>query len=199
MAKLHRAPDKTPTTTEAHGYINPEDGVAATRPAIVPEQKPTMVHRRSILKSNRHQTMPPNAAAIIEFQIAKIARRLAPKALPPLKPSQPNQSMNALSMCQRREKVCKVKINILPKLTKDTLCGRKLSNSDSSLRPSTHAYANPLTPLPISTGPPPTHSAIKIHQCARGQDLGLTCEVQDTPFKCPTIHTPSPIRYWTIN
>jgi hypothetical protein len=58
--------------------------------------------------------MPPNAAAIIEFQIAKIARRLAPKALPPLKPSQPNQSMNALSVCQRREKVGKEKLTYFP-------------------------------------------------------------------------------------
>lgn len=82
--------------TDDHGLTYPEDGVAATRPAMEPEQKPTMLHRRSMRKSSRHQTMPPKAAAIMVFQTAKIARRLAPKALPPLKPIQPNHNIKAV-------------------------------------------------------------------------------------------------------
>jgi len=98
VAKLHSAPDKIPTMTDDHGLKNPDDGVAATRPAMVPEQKPTIVHRRSIRKSRRHQTIPPNDAAIIVFHTAKIARRFAPKALPPLKPIHPNHSMKAFGI-----------------------------------------------------------------------------------------------------
>ena len=73
----------------------------------------------------------------MEFQMARTARRLAPNALPPLKPSQPSHKMN------------------VPRATRETLCGRKLSSSRSERRPSTHEYARPPIPLPISTGPPP--------------------------------------------
>lgn len=140
VAKLHKAPATIPMTSAAHVSMNPEAGVAATSPAIVPEQKPTMVNLRSNRQSNKHHTMPPKAAAIIEFQIAMIARKLAPNALPPLKPSQPNHSKK------------------VPRATRETLCGRKLSSSFSLLRPRTHEKASPLTPEPISTGPPPAKS-----------------------------------------
>ena len=62
--------------------------------------------------------MPDMAAAIIEFQIAMIARRFAPNAEPPLKPSHPNHRMK------------------VPSPTRETLCGRKLRSSRSLLRPS---------------------------------------------------------------
>jgi hypothetical protein len=81
--------------------------------------------------------MPPSAPAIIEFHTAITARRLAPSALPPLNPSQPNQRMN------------------VPRTIRDTLWGLKFMNSLSLRRPSTQEYARPPTPLPISTGPPP--------------------------------------------
>ena len=45
MAKLHAAPVTMPNIIEAQMSMNPELGVAATRPAIVPEQKPTIAHR----------------------------------------------------------------------------------------------------------------------------------------------------------
>ena len=63
--------------------------------------------------------MPDIAAAIIEFQMARTARRLAPNAEPPLKPSQPSQRMK------------------VPMPTSETLCGRKLRSSRSLRRPST--------------------------------------------------------------
>ena len=75
-----------PITTLAHGGIIPELGVAATRPAMVPEQKPTMVYLRLCLKSSKHQRMPDIAAAIPVFHPAKATRRFAPKAEPALKP-----------------------------------------------------------------------------------------------------------------
>ncbi len=86
VAKLQHAPATMPIMTEAQKGMNPEAGVAATKPAMVPEQKPTVEYFFSNLQSSRHQTIPPKAAASIEFQMAVIARRLAPKALPPLKP-----------------------------------------------------------------------------------------------------------------
>jgi hypothetical protein len=57
---------------------------------MVPEQKPTMVHLRSSRQSKAHQTMPDIAAHNMLFQIAMIARKLAPNALPPLNPNHPN-------------------------------------------------------------------------------------------------------------
>lgn len=37
----------TPVTTDAHSGMYPDVGVAATRPAIVPEQNPTIDSLRS--------------------------------------------------------------------------------------------------------------------------------------------------------
>ncbi len=79
-----------------------------------------MVHFRSMRKSRTHQTIPDRAAAIIEFQMAMIARKFAPKAEPPLKPNHPNHRMN------------------VPRPTSDTLWGRKLRSSRSLRRPRTH-------------------------------------------------------------
>lgn len=190
VAKLHNPPATTPIISAAHVSTNPDAGVAATSPAIVPEQKPTIVNLRSNLQSSKHQTMPPNAAAIIEFQIATIARKLAPNALPPLKPSQPNHSKK------------------VPRATRETLCGRKLSNSFSLLRPRTHENASPLTPDPISTGPPPAksktphlnaHPLVFHTQQARGQYTRVVQQNTNTiagktrprsaraPIKMPTV------------
>lgn len=102
-------PESTPVITEAQGGIIPELGVAATKPAIVPEQNPTMPHRRSSRKSSRHQVIPAIPAASMEFQTAMTARRFAPKADPPLKPSHP---------AQRRK---------VPRLTRETLRGANLN------------------------------------------------------------------------
>lgn len=104
----------------AQGSMNPEAGVAATRPEIVPEHQPTMDHFLASLKSSRHQVMAANMAVRHEFQQAMTARRLAPKAEPPLKPSQPNHR------------------NMVPRVISEMLCGRKFIIILSLRRPSTH-------------------------------------------------------------
>ena len=76
---------------EAQGLMNPEEGVAATRPEMAPEHHPTIDHLRASLQSRMHQVAAPNIAAKLLFQQAITARRLAPKADPPLNPNHPNQ------------------------------------------------------------------------------------------------------------
>lgn len=76
---------------EAQGVMKPDAGVAATSPEMVPEHQPTRDHFLARRKSSRHQVMAATMAVRHEFQQAMVARRLAPKAEPPLKPSQPNQ------------------------------------------------------------------------------------------------------------
>lgn len=97
----------------------PEDGVAATSPAIVPEHHPTIDHFRASLKSSKTHAKAEKVATMFEFQQAMTARRFAPKAEPPLKPNHPNHS------------------RLVPRRMKLTLCGRKLSIIFSCLRPST--------------------------------------------------------------
>ena len=65
--------------------------MAATRPEMVPEHQPTMDHLRARRQSRITQVMAANMAVMLVFQQAMTARRLAPKADPPLKPNQPNQ------------------------------------------------------------------------------------------------------------
>lgn len=86
---------------------------------MVPEHQPTMDHLRARRKSRRHQVMAANMAVRHEFQQAMTARRLAPKAEPPLKPSHPNQ---------RR---------IVPRVMSEMLCGRKFIIMRSLRRPRT--------------------------------------------------------------
>lgn len=76
---------------EAQGGMKPEAGVAATSPEMTPEHQPTIDHFFARRKSSKHQVMAANMAVKQEFQQAMVARRLAPKAEPPLKPSHPNQ------------------------------------------------------------------------------------------------------------
>lgn len=86
---------------------------------MVPEHQPTSDHFLARRKSRRHQVMAANMAVKQVFQQAMAARRLAPKAEPPLKPSHPNQ---------RR---------IVPRVMSEMLWGRKLSIIFSLRRPST--------------------------------------------------------------
>ncbi len=70
----------------AQGAMNPEAGVAATRPEMVPEHQPTSDH---YLGQTEIQQAPGHGGehgGRHEFQQAIVARRLAPKAEPPLKP-----------------------------------------------------------------------------------------------------------------
>jgi hypothetical protein len=80
--------------------------------------------------------MDANIAVKHEFQHAITALKFAPNALPPLNPNHPNQRI------------------IVPSVTKDTLCGRKLSIILCCLFPSIILYASAETPEQISTGPP---------------------------------------------
>lgn len=90
VAKLATIPVVIPRMTLAHGGKKPEAGVAATSPEMTPEHHPTMDHLRARRQSRRTQVMAANMAVRLLFQHAMTARRLAPKAEPPLKPNQPN-------------------------------------------------------------------------------------------------------------
>lgn len=109
VAKLATIPVVMPRATLAHGVMKPEAGVAATRPEMHPEHQPTMDHLRARRQSRMVQVMAANMAVMLLFQHAMVARKLAPKADPPLKPSHPNHS------------------NTVPRVMRDTLWGRKLS------------------------------------------------------------------------
>ena len=137
VAKLATMPVVIPRITLPQGVRKPEQGVAATSPEMVPEHQPTIDHLRARRQSRRTQVIAANMAVRLEFQHAMTARRLAPKAEPPLKPNHPNHRKT------------------VPRVMSETLCGRKLRSSFSPLRPRTQEYARPATPLPISTGPPP--------------------------------------------
>ena len=91
VAKLATIPVVIPRATLAHGVMKPEAGVAATSPEMHPEHQPTMDHLRARRQSRRTQVMAANIAVKLLFQQAMVARRLAPNAEPPLKPSHPNQ------------------------------------------------------------------------------------------------------------
>jgi len=99
--------------------MKPEAGVAATSPEMTPEHHPTMDHLRAKRQSSRTQVMAANMAVRLLFQQAMTARRLAPKADPPLNPSHPNHRKT------------------VPRVIKETLWGRKLSIIFSWRRPST--------------------------------------------------------------
>lgn len=109
VAKLATMPVVMPRATLAHGVMKPEAGVAATSPEMQPEHQPTMDHLRARRQSRRTQVMAANMAVKLLFQQAMVARRLAPKAEPPLKPNQPNHR------------------NTVPRVIRETLCGRKFS------------------------------------------------------------------------
>jgi hypothetical protein len=107
---LQTTPEHTPSRILACGGIKPDAGVAATKPEIIPEQKPTIDHFLDNRKSRSTHVTPENIAARFEFQHAITARRFDPNADPPLKPSHPNQS------------------KIVPNVINETLCGLKFKS-----------------------------------------------------------------------
>jgi hypothetical protein len=119
VLKLQQTPATTPRMMLAQGVMKPDAGVAATRPEMVPEHQPTMDHFLARRKSRRHQVMAANMAVRHEFQQAMTARRLAPKADPPLNPSHPNH---------RRT---------VPRVMREMLWGRKFIIIFSFRRPRT--------------------------------------------------------------
>jgi len=119
VAKLATIPVVIPRITLAHGGRYPEAGVAATSPEMTPEHHPTIDHLRARRQSRITQVIAANIAVKLLFQQAITARRLAPKAEPPLNPSQPNQRKT------------------VPRVMRETLWGRKLSIIFSWRRPRT--------------------------------------------------------------
>src|SRR5208283_4821089 len=78
--------------TIAHpGLTNPEAGVTAPRPATIPEANPRALGFFRISHSMAIQEHDPAAAAVIVAVKARAAVEFAARALPALKPNQPNQ------------------------------------------------------------------------------------------------------------
>src|SRR5689334_858151 len=71
----------------------PAPGVITTRPATMPEQKPSTLGWPLTIHSATAQTKPATAAAIVVVANAFEAMASAPSAEPALKPYQPTQSM----------------------------------------------------------------------------------------------------------
>src|SRR2546423_15415282 len=84
-----------PITRACQGITYPEAGVIATRPATRPDAKPSAVGLPLYRHSAIVQLSAAAAAAICEAPSAADARPLLPRALPPLKPNQPNHSKPA--------------------------------------------------------------------------------------------------------
>src|SRR3954447_7939509 len=77
---------------EPIGVTSPAHGVMATSPATAPVQAPRTVAFPLCSASIRHQLTVAAAAAVLVLTKAATAEVLAARALPALKPNQPNQS-----------------------------------------------------------------------------------------------------------
>lgn len=73
------------------GETKPAAGVTATRPTTMAVAAPTAVALPVRRRSRRVQTRRVAAGASMVFAKARAAEALAARALPPLKPNQPNQ------------------------------------------------------------------------------------------------------------
>src|SRR5215469_2378573 len=135
------APATRPTSTAAYGWMKPQHGVIATRPATAPDEAPTSVG----LPSRSHSTMiqPSSAAAVATWVFTK-ATAVIPSVVtsePALKPNQPNHSRPA------------------PGATNGTLCGLKFSFGQPTRFPGTRASANAAEPALMCTAVPPAKSS----------------------------------------
>ncbi|KAG7896292.1 hypothetical protein KL925_000540 [Ogataea polymorpha] len=88
--------------------MQPDEGVAATRPEMMPEHNPTVEKWWLIRKSSRHQVIPPKAAHRLEFMMAYIDLYEGLMHVSPLKPSHPNHSIAVPmvisdTLCEKRE------------------------------------------------------------------------------------------------
>ncbi len=135
-------PAAAPRPSAASGVMKPAAGVTATRPATAPEASPTP----DILPWKKKSSARPHASAAAAgakkvFEKAYAASPFAASALPPLKPSQPNQRRPA------------------PRMAKGTLCGR----TDGCLRPrrlpSTIAKTSAAAAALMCTTVPPAKSS----------------------------------------
>src|SRR5512136_227413 len=97
-----KTPAPTPIQTAPVGVTYPEAGVTAARPAIAPVIIPSVVGFLYFSESSTDQTSPAVAPAICVTANAFPARPDDFKALPALKPNQPNQSKPAPSTANGR-------------------------------------------------------------------------------------------------
>src|SRR3989338_9074825 len=84
------------------GLTKPEAGVIATRPATAPVIIPSIVGLELNFQSRSAHVRPAAAVATCVTTNALVAREPAPKALPALKPNQPNHRRPAPSTANGR-------------------------------------------------------------------------------------------------
>src|SRR5215207_10448017 len=140
------------------GLTNPAAGVMATSPTTIAVAPPTAVtFWLRVMSSSVHTTSVPIGARNVVVN-ARAAEGLAARALPALKPNQPNQS------------------NPAPSRVNGTLCGRNEDEGYSWRLPTTTAATSAATAAftcttvppakssaPMSASQPPPHT-----QCAIG-------------------------------
>src|SRR3546814_9166506 len=81
-----------PSTIAPNGPLLPAAGVTATRPAMMPEQKPRAEPLWQLKRSAIIQNRPADAVATKVLIIARAAEPFASSAKPELKPNQPTQN-----------------------------------------------------------------------------------------------------------
>src|SRR3954462_1842371 len=112
----------------AHGCTYPAAGVTVARPATAPVIAPVILGRCSRHQERKSHATMPTAAAVFVLTKAAAATPLAARALPPLKPNQPNQSRP------------------VPSATKATLCGASFSLGANRRLPTTKTDARAAIP-----------------------------------------------------
>ncbi len=122
----------------------PAPGVMATSPARAPEAAPRVVGLPTWNHSKIIQPTMPAAAANSVVPKACTARPLAARALPALKPNQPNQ------------------IKAQPSKVKGRLCGAKVCLPRPIRAPNSCAVARPAAADAICTTAPPAKSTAPI-------------------------------------
>src|SRR5208337_768199 len=111
--KLHTKPAAAPIIIDAIGPTNPEAGVIVARPQTAPIDMPTADGLPFLTQSVIIQLIAPAAAARLVTSRALAAMPSAARALPALKPNQPNHNIAApkitkgilfglLSLCELR-------------------------------------------------------------------------------------------------
>ena len=123
------------------GLTKPDAGVTVASPAIEPVTTPKTVGLPLRIHSKNAQVKPAHAAAAFVVTKALMAKPLAAKALPALKPNHPNQS------------------NDVPKTTKGKLCGAGTLWSRFFLLPMIKVTANAAIPADVCTTIPPAKSS----------------------------------------
>src|SRR2546426_5635241 len=96
--KLHRTPATSPMMIDGIGPTYPEAGVMATRPQTAPTEIPTAEGFPFLTQSVSIQLTAAAAAARFVTTSAFTANAFAARALPALKPNQPNHSTDAPSI-----------------------------------------------------------------------------------------------------